>query len=206
LGEKAFSDTFDVSRETLDRLRLYEELLIRWQEKINLVAPSTIPDLWGRHFSDSAQIWSLATGNARHWVDLGSGAGFPALVVAALARESQPELQFTLIESDARKGVFLRTVIRELDLYATVLTARIEAAKPQRADIVSARALAPLDRLLGYAYPHLNASGVCIFHKGARAADELERAQMTWSFTTKQHVSKVDPESSVLILSGIQHA
>jgi 16S rRNA (guanine527-N7)-methyltransferase len=206
LGELKRPPEMSVSRETLDRLEIYADLLKHWQGKINLVAPSTIADLWERHFVDSAQIWTYAPPGVQKWVDLGSGAGFPGLVVATLARESNPDMAFTLIESDARKGVFLRTVVRELGLNATVLTSRIEVTKSQAADIVSARALAPLDRLLGYAYPHLNANGVCIFHKGARFVEELEQAKKVWSFDVTHQVSQVDRKSAVLILSGIRHA
>lgn len=154
---------------------------------------------------DSAQIYSYAPHNVRKWVDLGSGAGFPGLVVATLAHEANPDIAFTLVESDARKGAFLRTVIRELGLNATVLTSRIEATEPQKADIVSARALAPLDKLLGYAYPHLNADGICIFHKGARVGEELVQARNLWSFDVTHKESLIDQESTVLILSGIHH-
>ena len=121
----------NVSRETMDRLESFAALAKKWNPSINLVARSTLADLWDRHIVDSAQVYRFAPQNAVHWVDIGSGGGFPGIVVAAMAKELSPNTKFTLIESDQRKSTFLRTAARELDLKLTVLADRIEHAPPQ---------------------------------------------------------------------------
>ena len=143
---EAFRRAFDVSRETVERLETHVALLCKWNPRINLVAASTLAEVWTRHVADSAQLWPLRPPGARLWLDLGSGAGFPGLVVAALAAEEAPDLRVRLVESDARKAAFLATVAREADLPAEVLVERWQRLPPQAADVVSARALAPLDR------------------------------------------------------------
>ncbi|MBL3568266.1 16S rRNA (guanine(527)-N(7))-methyltransferase RsmG [Rhodovulum sulfidophilum] len=194
----------DVSRETSERLSAYAALLRKWNPAINLVARSTLDDLETRHFKDSAQLFGLCPTDARHWVDLGSGGGFPGLVIAILARELAPDLHVTLIESDQRKAAFLRTVCRDLGVAATnVIDSRIESAKPQGADVLSARALAPLPRLLDYADRHLAPGGVALFPKGARFAEELDAALASWRFDVQNHPSKTDPQAVVLKLGGI---
>lgn len=194
----------DVSRETSARLHSYAALLRKWNPAINLVARSTLNDLENRHIADSVQIFDLAPSNARHWVDLGSGGGFPGLVIAILATGKSSDLKVTLIESDLRKATFLRTVCRELNLQrAEVLDQRIETAPPQGADVLSARALAPLDQLLGFAERHLAPEGIALFPKGARHADEVDAALASWRFDVQNHPSKTDPQAVVLKLGGI---
>jgi len=194
----------DVSRETSERLASYAALLRKWNPAINLVSRATLDELETRHFADSAQLFDLAPAEARHWVDLGSGGGFPGLVIAIIAEEHAPDLRVTLIESDQRKATFMRTVTRELGLRRVeVIDARIEAADPQEADVLSARALAPLDRLLGFAERHLAPHGVALFPKGARYADEVNRALASWRFEVQNHPSKTDPQAVVLKLGGI---
>ncbi|MBL3559213.1 16S rRNA (guanine(527)-N(7))-methyltransferase RsmG [Rhodovulum sulfidophilum] len=201
ISEGEFSD---VSRETSERLARYAALLRKWNPAINLVSRATLDELETRHFADSAQLFDLAPAEARHWVDLGSGGGFPGLVIAIISEEYAPDLQVTLIESDQRKATFLRTVIRELGLKRVeVIDARIEAADPQEADVLSARALAPLDRLLGFAERHLAPGGISLFPKGARYADEVNRALASWRFEVQNHLSKTDPQAVVLKLGGI---
>ena len=115
-----------VSRETIDRLSIYANLLEKWNPRINLVSRSTLDDLWSRHIVDSAQLFELAPVTAKHWVDLGSGGGFPGLVIAILAKELRPELEVVLVESDQRKCAFLRTVSRETNCGAVVHSKRVE--------------------------------------------------------------------------------
>ena len=133
-----------VSDHTEARLRAHLGHLIRWNAAINLVAKSTIPDAWERHVADSAQLVDLAPGSPGHWADLGSGAGFPGFVVAVIMAETSPETRVTLVEADRRKATFLRESARLLDLDVTVRAERIEDAAPLCADVISARALAPL--------------------------------------------------------------
>lgn len=193
----------NVSRETLARLEQFAELLGKWNARINLVAPSTIPDLWSRHIQDSAQIYTHAPADAQHWVDLGSGGGLPGLVCAILAHEERPECRFTLIESDKRKSAFLMTAIRELGLSARVLSERAEHAEPQAADVVSARALAPLPALLALVARHVAENGTALLPKGKNHSAELAAARREWHFEHDAIESQTDPLARVLILKEI---
>ncbi|MBD3678222.1 MAG: 16S rRNA (guanine(527)-N(7))-methyltransferase RsmG [Rhodobacteraceae bacterium] len=193
----------DVSRETVARLETYAALLRKWNPAINLVSKSTLDDLWTRHFADSAQILSLSPVQRGHWVDMGSGGGFPGAVVAILAHELAPGLRITCIESDQRKATFLRTVARETSVDFEVISQRIEEVPPQNADIVSARALAPLPLLLEFAERHLKSGGTAVFHKGVKAVDEMAKALETWRFTSETFPSGTDPAASILKLGEI---
>jgi 16S rRNA (guanine527-N7)-methyltransferase len=193
----------DVSRETLDRLRTYAALLERWTPRINLVAPSTVGDLWTRHIVDSAQLFSLAPDTARRWVDLGSGGGLPGVVIAAMAADSRPDLQVHLVESDQRKAVFLRTVAREIGLSFSVHAVRAESLDPLDADVLSARALAPLDRLLDLAKRHLRPGGLCLFPKGATWRDEVRTALARHAFRCEEVESSTAPHAVILKIGDI---
>lgn len=199
-----FQSKVDVSRETLVRLDQYAALLRKWNPAINLVAPSTLTDLWGRHFLDSAQIITLSPENAKTWVDLGSGGGFPGMVIAILAAELHPELRVACIESDLRKATFLRTVARETGLEVQVISDRIEAVAQQRADVVSARALAPLTKLLGLAGRHLGPGGSALFLKGAGYRHEIEEALENWTFEVDTVPSTTDSEAAILRIGEIR--
>lgn len=197
----------NVSRETMDLLHAYAALLAKWSAKINLVAPSTIADLWDRHIRDSAQVFALAPRNATLWVDLGTGGGLPGLICAILARDQMPECKFTLIESDQRKAAFLITVARELRLSnVAVLAQRIESAPVQNAGVVTARALAPLPQLLPLVARHIAENGVALLPKGRAYADELEAARRDWQFKDIAHVSLTDPMARVLEIKEISRA
>ena len=188
----------DVSRETSQALIRFEALVRAWSPKINLVAKSTLPEIASRHIADSAQVAEMCP-DADTWCDLGSGGGFPGIVVAILL----PETRVTLIESDARKAVFLRHAARELGLTADVLNTRIEAAIPAGAEVVSARALAPLDRLLPLAQRHGRKGTRYLFPKGARYRDEIAAARETWSFDIDVRPSKTDNEAVILCLENL---
>jgi len=193
----------DVPPEAEARLEILVALVARWTARINLVAPSTLPDIRGRHVADSGQAWAMAPRGARTWADLGAGAGFPGLVVAALAG---PSLRVTLIESDGRKAAFLRAAAREMGLAATVIDQRAETAPPQGADVVSARALAPLPALLPLVLRHLAPGGTALLHKGRGHAAEVEAARAAgWSFDLDAVQSRTDPEARILRLRGIAH-
>lgn len=195
-----------VSRETSEALSQLEGLVQRWNPAINLVSKASLLHLRDRHILDSAQIFGHAPVGARHWVDLGSGGGFPGLVVAILAKEKQPQLHFTLVESDARKATFLRQAARELGLSVEVLAQRIESVPELKADVLSARALAPLSALLGYAERHLQPDGVAIFPKGERFADELAEARRHWKFEVDCRPSLSDPGAAILVIRKIERA
>lgn len=193
----------NVSHETLARLRQYEALLVKWQKAINLVGPATIPDAWNRHFVDSVQMAPLLPPDAKTLYDLGSGAGFPGLVLAIL----KPELAVTLIESDHKKSAFLSTVSHETKASVKILTKRIEQATDSLSapDVVSARALASLSELLTYIKPWVEANPAltCLFPKGAQAAAEIEAAQGLAIFSVRHTPSLTDPAAQILTLTNI---
>lgn len=193
----------DVSRETFADLQAFEQLVRRWTPAINLVSKTTLPDLWARHILDSAQVFSLCPSSATSWADLGSGGGFPGIVVAILARELKPDLHVTLVESDLRKATFLRQAAQSLALPVAVRSNRIESLDPLNADVLSARALAPLSDLLAYADRHLAAGGVAIFPKGARYAEELAAAQENWAFDADTQQSHSDADAAILVIRNI---
>lgn len=194
------------SETTVARLERHLELLARWNTAINLVSPESLREAWTRHVSDSIQVFSLRGEACGHWADLGSGAGYPGMVVAVLARELAPEMRVSLVESDHRKAEFLRTVSRETDVPVAIQDSRIETLPPLLADVVSARALAPLPTLCAYAARHMATSGRAIFLKGARAADEIAAARAGWRFDLQALPSQTDSSASVLVLTGLQHA
>lgn len=196
----------NVSRETLAALEHYAALLEKWNARINLVAPTTIAELWQRHIIDSAQIFDHALKHAKHWVDLGSGGGLPGVVCAVLAREMMPDCRFTLIESDKRKAAFLMTAARELSLPIKVLAERVEQAAPQDADIVSARALAPLPQLLPLVARHLGPKGTALLPKGKTHATELAAVQQDWQFEVSSHPSQTDDLARVLVMKELSRA
>lgn len=189
----------DVSRETLARLEAYAALLGKWQKAINLVAPASLPDLWRRHILDSGQLARLAPLDGL-WLDVGSGAGFPGLVLAIMgAREVR------LVESDARKCAFLREAARITSAPAQVLHARIEQVAPFRADVVTARALAPLAKLLGFAQPFLGPQSVALFPKGQDVGAELTEAHRNWRMRVERHPSLTDGRAAILRLTEVEH-
>ena len=194
----------NVSRETFLRLKEYEKLLFKWNAKINLVSRSTLDNFWNRHVLDSAQFLSSVGEKAGKWVDLGSGGGLPGLVVAILSDEIEPVNKLFLVEADARKAVFLKTVCRELGLKAEVYNNRIEELPPISANIVSARALAPLKTLCLYARNHLEKDGVAVFAKGENWKAELVEAQKKWIFSYEAVKSTLHEGSVVLVLRGIK--
>lgn len=185
------------------RLAALVTLLEKWNRRINLVAPASLPDVWRRHIADSAQLFALAPPTGLRWLDLGSGGGFPGLVVAALAVDLAPALQVELVESDARKCAFLQTAGQELDLPVRVTRSRIEDLAPRAADVISARALAPLDRLLGLALPHLAPQGVCLFPKGSGLSAEVAAARAKYRFDLDAIPSQTDPSGVIARIAAI---
>ena len=196
----------DVSRETMGRLKTYEALLKKWNPAINLVAKSTLSDAWTRHFLDSAQICQLASRNVDHWADLGSGGGFPGMVIAMIAMETGTPKRVTLVESDTRKCTFLRTVARETDTEANIISERIERCDPLEADVLSARALSDLSNLLAFADQHLSSTGEALFLKGASWRKEVENAQRTWRFDHQVVTSQTEDGPAILRISGVSRA
>lgn len=182
------------------KLRAYEQLVRRWSAKINLVSRSDLDHLRPRHIEDSLALIPHIPANTTHAIDLGSGAGFPGLVLAIATG-----IPFTLIESDKRKAAFLTDAARALSAPAKIIAARIEDAKPARAPVITARALAPLDKLLGLALPHLAPGGVCLFPKGETADAEIAAAESHWHMQIERCKSASDPKGCILKLGQISY-
>ena len=191
----------NVSRETLQRLETYAALLVKWQAKINLVGPATLPDLWRRHFLDSAQLLPLLPAAAGTLVDLGSGAGFPGLVLAVMT-----DWRVHLLDSDQRKCAFLRQVALDCGVLdrVTIHAKRIEQVTGITADVVTARACAPLGELLDLAEPFIGEKGTGLFLKGAQAEEELTQAQRRWTMRLDRRDSISDPAGKLLIVSQLK--
>ncbi len=198
LDAQGFAALSDVSRETLARLEAYAGLLVQWSTRINLVGRDTLGDLWRRHFLDSAQLLRHVPPGARSLIDLGSGAGFPGLVLAIMG---VPGVE--LIEADARKCAFLREAARVATAPALIRNARIEAVPPHVADVVTARGCAPLDRLLALAQRFIGPETVCLFPKGEHAAQELTAARRAWTMDLTCHDSCTDPRGVILCLRRV---
>ena len=193
-----------VSRETESKLLRYVALLERWTNSSNLIAPSTVADVWRRHILDSAQLLAIRPG-ARRWLDLGSGGGLPGIVVAILLSESEGSW-VELVESNSKKAAFLTTVVAELDLPASIHRTRIEDAhiRTENPEIVTARALTALEELLALARPWLDDGATGLFHKGRDFVGELAKARDAWTFELVEHISVVDPDSRILEISGLR--
>ncbi|MDA1097567.1 MAG: 16S rRNA (guanine(527)-N(7))-methyltransferase RsmG [Proteobacteria bacterium] len=200
-----FSKAANVSRETLGRLEIYAALLRKWNQRINLVSRRSLDDLWRRHMLDSIQLCKFCkldeiNGVVTPWLDLGSGAGFPGLVLAiAGVRDVH------LVESDGRKCTFLREAARVTGVEVTVHNERIEALPPQAAQTISARALAPLPRLLLLASGHLAPGGQILLLKGQDIDAELTDATKYWKMTARRFPSVTDESGSILQLTEISH-
>ena len=191
----ALAERLNVSRETMDRLFAYVTLVEKWQKRVNLVSGSTLPDIWMRHIWDSAQLVPLIPADTGRILDVGSGAGFPGLVLAALC-----DAECHLVESDQKKAVFLQTVIRETGIRATVHNLRAETLPLLEADIITARALAPLDKLLDLLATQLRPGTRCLFLKGAQAEAELDGIAGRPDITHRLHPSLTNPKAFVIDL------
>jgi 16S rRNA (guanine527-N7)-methyltransferase len=201
-----FAAHFGVPPETVDRLILYERLLRQWQKAVNLVAPATLDAVWHRHLADSAQLVALAPPGIHSWVDLGSGAGFPGLVAAIMMPSPSP--RFTLIESDTRKCAFLREVARQTGVAVDILSRRVESARTSVNEdlprVVSARALAPLDRLLDLAEPLSPPGTTLLFPKGREVAQELQMAESRWQFQVALVPSVTDTHGRIAVITNLE--
>ena len=192
-------EALDVSRETLDRLAVYLDLLERWNAAINLVGRSTLCDPWRRHVLDSGQLVRHLPSRPGVLVDLGSGAGLPGLILAIIG-----VAEVHLVEADGRKAQFLREAARATECRGVSVHARRIEALDLKADTLTARALAPLTRLLGLAEPLVHEKTRCLFLKGRSADEELTAARRQWTMRSSSQPSLVDPNSHVLILEGIR--
>lgn len=196
----------NVSRETVEKLKAYDQLVRKWNPTINLASKQSMSELWSRHIVDSAQIFPHIPASSNLCLDVGSGGGFPGIVLATISTEHVPTRRFILVESDQRKAAFLREVIRSLKLRAEVRSERIESLEKIGADFFTARALAPLSKLLAFAHQHLSLQGVCIFPKGENHLEEIKVAQKLFRFEYQSIQSLTDPRSAILRIYGIENA
>ena len=198
LTAEQFAEKVNVSRETLGNLQRYADLLVKWQKSINLVSGDTLNDLWCRHFWDSAQLVPLVPTDARVLMDIGSGAGFPGLVLAIML-----DIEVNLVESSGKKVAFLREAARVSGARVKLHHGRIERLSLPKSDLITARALASLDRLVEFAVPNLRPHGSCLFLKGARAEEELTEALKKRSMTVERIQSATDPKGVILSIRDI---
>ena len=198
IGPEGFANLIPVSRETLARLEAYAALLTQWSGRINLVGRDTLADLWRRHVLDSAQLHRFVPAATRSLIDLGSGAGLPGLILAILGI---PGVE--LVEADSRKSAFLREAARITGTEVTIQPCRLQAVPPHPVDVVTARACAPLDRLLDLAAPFLGPDTVCLFPKGERFAVELTLARKDWTMSVSVEQSLSDRRGVILRLQQV---
>mgnify|MGYP000182473269 CR=1 FL=1 len=174
--------SLNVSRETINSLCEYESMLSKWNSKINLISKNTFTDIWNRHFLDSGQIIKHVDASRKRWVDVGSGAGFPGLVVALLLRDRKIDCELILVEKSTKKVFFLNEVIRKLDLNVNVINSDIRTIDSLNADVITARAFSELNNLIQIAHIHGNDSGICLFLKGENYMVELDKTLNYWFF------------------------
>jgi 16S rRNA (guanine527-N7)-methyltransferase len=201
-GPDEFAAAQNVSRETLARLKTFVALLAEWNARHNLVSAKSLEDVWHRHVWDSAQLLRLVPDDAKSLVDLGSGAGFPGIVLATMLRE-RTGFRTVLYESIAKKCRFLEEASQRLSLNVEVRNTRMEAAKRQAFDLVTARACAPLTKLLGYARPFQGPNTVSLFLKGQSIDAELTEARTSWRIDPVRHKSLTDPNGVILEIRGV---
>ena len=201
-GPEDFAAKTGVSRETLARLKAYVGLLEEWNRLHNLVSANSLADVWRRHVWDSAQLAAYIPPDARTLADLGSGAGFPGLVLAEMLRG---RVAVTLFEATRKKAEFLAAAARRMDLAVEIRNERIETANAGPFDVITARALAPLEKLLGYAQQLAGRRTVCLFLKGQSLASELTEVRKSWRMKAVQHQSLTDPSGVVLEVRELTH-
>ncbi len=195
-----------VSETGLARLRQFTEVVARWTQRINLVSRNTLETMWERHVEDSARLLCHAPADPVIWADFGAGGGFPGLVVALIRQDRGDDVPVILVESDQRKAAFLREAARMLSLKVDVRATRAEGLAPLSADVVSARALAPLVDLCAIMERHCRPDGVALFPKGAQWRDEVAQAHEKWRFVLDAHLDPGNKGGAILELRNLQRA
>lgn len=200
---KDFASEIDISSEILADFRKWHNLLLTWNKRINLVSKSALDEFWKRHALDSWQVTRFVPKDAKTILDLGSGGGFPGLALAIAAKHNQSGQTVTLVESVGKKANFLRTVIRELNLPASVKAERVESLPSVPVDLISARAFAPLPQLLTYAHPFWAEDTAAVLLKGQSLEDEIESAKEKWSFNADTSPSVSAPDGVVVKIQNL---
>jgi 16S rRNA (guanine527-N7)-methyltransferase len=200
VARRAELAAFDVSRETEEKLEAFVAQLETWSPRLNLISRHDLAQVWSRHIVDSLQLVPLIQPGISHAIDLGSGAGFPGLILAIAT-----SIQVHLVESDQRKAAFLREAARITTAPVTIHAIRIESLQLPRAPLITARALAPLARLLPLVAPLIAENGECLLLKGARAQAELDEAQQHWHMVVDRHESRTSPDATILRIRDLRH-
>lgn len=200
-----FMETYNVSRETFELLSRYVNVLTDWQAKMNLVSNNSLEQIWTRHIADSLQLYQHLNGDTKLVYDIGSGAGFPAIVLAIQSMVEQRDIKFKLIESITKKTVYLNAVKTELGLKnVEIINDRSENLKLPPANTVTARAVAALDKLLGFAYPLTDKHTALLFPKGKTYQAEIDEALKHWDFYVKVLKNEVEPEGVILKIGNLR--
>jgi 16S rRNA (guanine527-N7)-methyltransferase len=204
-GPEEFRRVANVSRETMVRLKLFTGMVEEWTQRHNLISRASVVEVWRRHIWDSAQLVDFIPESAASLVDLGSGAGFPGLILAILLRD-RAGFRTVLYEATRKKCEFLVAAARRSEIDVEIRNARLEAADPEPFDVVTARACAPLARLLAYAQPFQARHTRNLFLKGQSVASELTEAHKSWKMSVEHHASRSDPSGKILVIEDLRHA
>lgn len=196
-------EKYDVSRETFLKLKTYEASLHEWQNKFNLVSNASLENAWQRHFEDSVQLFKFIPTSARTMLDFGSGAGFPALVLAIMAQEKLPQLKVKLIESIKKKTLYLNTVKELCQLNVDVVNDRIENLPAQKVDVITSRAMCNLNDLLKYSLRFTTKQTLMIFPKGRSYQEELDEARRNWKFDCRIEKNEVSDDGVILLINHL---
>lgn len=196
--------TYNVSHETINDLKTFQNMVLEWNNKFNLISKSSENNIWDRHILDSLQLCRFIDIEDRIMYDFGSGAGFPAIVLAIVSKKMFPHLQITLIESIGKKVTFLNEVKKELNLNINIIQDRIENLKLPKADIIFSRGLASLDKLLEYAYAYMNKNTRLVFPKGEKWKEEVLIAEKKWIFHYQAEQSETNENSCILYIKNIR--
>ena len=201
---KKFIEKYNVSCETIEKLKTYQELLFEWQKRFNLVSNSSLEDVWNRHFADSAQLYKYIPQYANNLIDFGSGAGFPAMVLAIMGLEKTPYLNVSMVESIKKKTLYLKDVADKTGVDVNIINDRIENLPSIKYDVITSRAMASLIDLLKYSVRFCHQKTVCIFPKGKNYKEELAEAHKAWRFKCIIEASEVSDEGKILIITNIR--
>ncbi len=202
---KNIEEKYSVSRETIELLKSYEASLCEWQQKMNLVSKNSLQNAWQRHFEDSMQLFSLLPQDAEIIYDFGSGAGFPGMVLAVIAKEKTPYLKFKLVESIRKKTLYLKRVQEITGANVEIINERIEKIKPEIADAIISRAMSSLPDLLRYSKPFCDKHTKLIFLKGRSYQEELKIAQKEWNFQLEVLPNQESEDGVILIITKLRH-
>ena len=196
---------YNVSRETYHLLESYVALLCEWQKKFNLVSNNSLPFVWERHISDSAQLFKYISEDVKSIYDFGSGAGFPALVLAIIAKEKRPYIKFKLVESIGKKTLYLNAVKTALNLdNVEIFNCRVESLKLASADMITARAMTALDGLFEYSLPFCSKETKLVFPKGQSYEEELNKAKQKWNFKLKVEKNEISEDGVILLFENLR--